>query len=130
MPPKRLKYVFTSLHLSLLLLIADTFPRLPPRLLAPQNSPAFVTFLTAGFPSIAETVPLMLAMEKGGADVIEMGVPFTDPMADGKAIQETNNVSRRFFLGMGGSVAAWAEAPELQENGDERRAEVEGMSRR
>jgi tryptophan synthase alpha subunit len=53
----------------------------------------FVTFLTAGYPSIAETVPLMLAMEKGGADVIELGVPFTDPMADGKAIQDTNNVS-------------------------------------
>jgi tryptophan synthase len=53
----------------------------------------FVTFITAGYPSIAETVPLMLAMEKGGADVIELGVPFTDPMADGKAIQDTNNVS-------------------------------------
>lgn len=57
-----------------------------------------MTFLTAGFPSIAETVPLMLAMEKGGADIIEMGVPFTDPMADGKAIQDTNNVSGRSIL--------------------------------
>lgn len=36
----------------------------------------------------------MLAMEKGGSDVIELGVPFTDPLADGKAIQEANNVSR------------------------------------
>jgi len=35
----------------------------------------------------------MLAMEKGGSDVIELGVPFTDPLADGKAIQEANNVS-------------------------------------
>lgn len=35
----------------------------------------------------------MLAMERGGADIIELGVPFTDPMADGKAIQESNNVS-------------------------------------
>lgn len=34
----------------------------------------------------------MLAMEKGGSDVIELGVPFTDPLADGKAIQEANNV--------------------------------------
>ncbi|GAA5859026.1 hypothetical protein JCM9279_000208, partial [Rhodotorula babjevae] len=33
-----------------------------------QNSPAFVTFLTAGFPSVDATVPLMLAMERGGAD--------------------------------------------------------------
>lgn len=58
-----------------------------------QNSPAFVTFLTAGYPSIACTVPLMLAMEAGGADVIELGVPFTDPLADGKAIQEANNIA-------------------------------------
>lgn len=34
----------------------------------------------------------MLAMERGGADVIELGVPFTDPLADGKAIQMSNNV--------------------------------------
>lgn len=34
----------------------------------------------------------MLAMERGGADVIELGVPFTDPLADGKAIQDCNNV--------------------------------------
>jgi tryptophan synthase len=48
--------------------------------------------LTAGFPSVDATVPLMLAMERGGSDVIELGVPFTDPLADGKAIQDCNNV--------------------------------------
>ncbi|GAA5900686.1 hypothetical protein JCM8208_000565, partial [Rhodotorula glutinis] len=58
-----------------------------------QNSPAFVTFLTAGFPSVDATVPLMLAMECGGSDIIELGVPFTDPLADGKAIQECNNIA-------------------------------------
>ncbi|TNY20779.1 tryptophan synthase beta chain [Rhodotorula diobovata] len=58
-----------------------------------ENSPAFVTFLTAGFPSVDATVPLMLAMERGGADIIELGVPFTDPLADGKAIQDCNNVA-------------------------------------
>ncbi|GAA5931355.1 hypothetical protein JCM1841_002791 [Sporobolomyces salmonicolor] len=57
------------------------------------NSPAFVTFVTAGFPSVEQTVPLMLAMERGGADIIELGVPFTDPLADGKAIQESNNIA-------------------------------------
>lgn len=39
----------------------------------------------------------MMAMEAGGADVIELGVPFTDPLADGKAIQEANNVSCALF---------------------------------
>lgn len=35
----------------------------------------------------------MLGMERGGADVIELGVPFSDPIADGRAIQEANTVS-------------------------------------
>ena len=61
-----------------------------------ENKPVFVTFITAGFPTIASTVPLMLALEAGGSDVIELGVPFTDPLADGKAIQDANNVSLNF----------------------------------
>ncbi|KAM0786299.1 bifunctional tryptophan synthase trp1 [Microbotryomycetes sp. NB124-2] len=58
-----------------------------------DNSPAFVTFLTAGFPSIDQTVPLMLALERGGADVIELGHPHSDPIADGKTIQDANVVA-------------------------------------
>lgn len=58
-----------------------------------QPHSAFVTFLTAGYPSRESTVPAMLAMERGGADVIELGVPFSDPIADGPAIQEANTVS-------------------------------------
>jgi tryptophan synthase alpha subunit len=54
---------------------------------------AFVTFLTAGFPTKDSTVPLMLALEAGGADVIELGVPFSDPIADGPVIQKANTVS-------------------------------------
>jgi tryptophan synthase len=53
---------------------------------------AFVTFLTAGFPTKNDTVPLMLAMEAGGADIIELGIPFSDPIADGPTIQDANNV--------------------------------------
>ena len=56
------------------------------------NAAVFVTFLTAGYPKPELTVDLMLAMESGGADIIELGVPFTDPIADGPAIQEANNV--------------------------------------
>jgi len=54
---------------------------------------AFVGYLTAGFPTVEDTVPLMLAMERGGADLIEIGVPFSDPMADGATIQEANTIA-------------------------------------
>lgn len=55
-----------------------------------------MTFITAGYPTKDATVPLMLALERGGSDVIELGVPFSDPVADGIAIQESNTV--RVFL--------------------------------
>lgn len=51
-----------------------------------------MTFVTAGFPTIHATVPILLAMQAGGADVIELGMPFSDPIADGIAIQESNTV--------------------------------------
>jgi tryptophan synthase alpha chain len=52
--------------------------------------PALVTFVTGGDPSPAETAAILDALVAGGADVIELGMPFTDPMADGPAIQEAN----------------------------------------
>lgn len=51
-----------------------------------------MTFVTAGFPTRDATVPILLAMQEGGADVIELGMPFSDPIADGPAIQEANTV--------------------------------------
>ncbi|KAA1469341.1 tryptophan synthase [Dentipellis sp. KUC8613] len=60
---------------------------------AAEGAPAIVTFVTAGFPTVKDTVPILLAMQEGGADIIELGVPFSDPMADGPAIQETNNIA-------------------------------------
>jgi len=41
---------------------------------------------------------MMLALEKGGADVIELGIPFSDPVADGPAIQESNTVCLRYNI--------------------------------
>lgn len=58
-----------------------------------------MAFVTAGYPTRDATVPILLAMEAGGADVIELGMPFTDPQADGPAIQEANNVSASFVCG-------------------------------
>ncbi|CZR52577.1 probable tryptophan synthase [Phialocephala subalpina] len=55
-----------------------------------ENRPALVTYFTAGFPTPEETVDVMLGMEAGGADVIELGLPFTDPIADGPTIQKAN----------------------------------------
>lgn len=56
-------------------------------------SSAFVTFITAGFPTRDATVPLMMALEAGGADIIELGMPFSDPIGDGPTIQRSNTVS-------------------------------------
>lgn len=51
---------------------------------------ALIPFITAGDPNPAQTVPLMHAMVKNGADLIELGVPFSDPMADGPVIQRAS----------------------------------------
>lgn len=49
-----------------------------------------VPFVTAGFPCADSTVPMLHALARAGADVIEVGVPFSDPMADGAAIQRAS----------------------------------------
>ncbi|KAH8926502.1 tryptophan synthase [Atractiella rhizophila] len=60
---------------------------------AAQDETALVCFLTAGYPNPDIFVDLLLALERGGTDIIEIGVPFTDPTADGPAIQESNQIA-------------------------------------
>ena len=55
-----------------------------------KDHPALVTFVTAGDPTPWTTAAILDALVAGGADVIELGMPFTDPMADGPAIQSAN----------------------------------------
>lgn len=50
-------------------------------------------YFTAGFPQLEDTLPVMKAIEEGGADIIEIGVPYSDPVADGPTIQESNQVA-------------------------------------
>lgn len=52
-----------------------------------QGKTAFIGYLTAGDPSIEKTVELVHAIEAGGADIIEIGIPYSDPLADGAVIQ-------------------------------------------
>jgi tryptophan synthase alpha chain len=52
-----------------------------------QGRSAFITFLMAGDPDLSTSLEIIKALPKAGADIIEIGMPFTDPMADGPAIQ-------------------------------------------
>ena len=55
-----------------------------------ENGKAFIPFLTCGDPSLEITEKLVYAMEEAGADLIELGIPFSDPTAEGPVIQEAN----------------------------------------
>jgi len=59
-------------------------------LLKDDDRAALVTFLTAGDPDYATSLAILSALPAAGADVIELGMPFTDPMADGPAIQASS----------------------------------------
>lgn len=60
------------------------------RVFATANKKAFIGFLTAGDPDADSTVQFILEMERGGADLVEIGIPFSDPTAEGAVIQEAN----------------------------------------
>ena len=55
-----------------------------------QGRKALITFITAGDPNLSVTQEAVLAMDRAGADLIELGVPFSDPVAEGPVIQEAS----------------------------------------
>jgi tryptophan synthase alpha chain len=50
-------------------------------------------YFTAGFPRLMDTLPIMQAIQDAGADIIEIGIPYSDPIADGPTIQESNKIA-------------------------------------
>lgn len=66
-----------------------------------EGSTGMVPFITAGDPSVSATVGVMHALVRGGADIIELGMPFSDPMADGPTIQQSSEraLARGVHLG-------------------------------
>jgi tryptophan synthase alpha chain len=56
-----------------------------------KRKKAFIAFITAGYPDLRTTARLVVELERAGADCVELGVPFSDPMADGPVIQEASH---------------------------------------
>jgi tryptophan synthase alpha chain len=89
------------------------------RELKASNRKAFIPYITAGDPNLKTTAELILALDKAGADVIEVGVPFSDPIADGPVIQRAteralaSGASLSDILRMGAEVRKKSQVPLL-----------------
>jgi tryptophan synthase alpha chain len=68
--------------------------------LAGAKRKALIPYITAGDPHPSLTVPLMRGLVEAGADIIELGVPFSDPMADGPVIQRAGERALKFGVGL------------------------------
>ena len=55
-----------------------------------KNGKAFIPFITGGDPDLETTKKLIIEMQNAGADIIEVGIPFSDPIAEGQVIQEAD----------------------------------------
>jgi tryptophan synthase alpha chain len=77
--------------------------------LAADKRKALIPFITAGDPSQDKTVPLLHALVEAGADVLELGVPFSDPMADGPVIQRASERALKNGVTLRGVLAMVAE---------------------
>lgn len=78
--------------------------RLRAALSSPGNLPGLVPYVTAGFPTAGSTVPLLLAVQAAGCPAVELGIPFSDPLADGPTIQRAATTALRGGMTMGGAL--------------------------
>lgn len=72
--------------------------------------PALVAYVTAGYPTLSESRELISSLPDAGADVIEIGVPFSDPMADGPTIQASSQRALENGMTLDGALSLAAEA--------------------
>ncbi|MDR2605181.1 MAG: tryptophan synthase subunit alpha [Desulfovibrio sp.] len=70
---------------------------------------AFIPFITAGFPTPAKFREALRELDEGGADIIEVGVPFSDPVADGPTVEETSRRALAAGVGLRGILEELAE---------------------
>ena len=70
-----------------------------------EGRTAIIPFVTAGYPTLERSEEWVLAMVRGGADLIEIGVPFSDPLADGATVQRTSQVALRHGVTLADAVA-------------------------
>jgi tryptophan synthase alpha chain len=70
-----------------------------------EGRTAVIPFITAGYPTLARSEALLLALVRGGADIVEIGVPFSDPLADGATVQRTSQVALQQGITLADAVA-------------------------
>ncbi|HYP53908.1 MAG TPA: tryptophan synthase subunit alpha, partial [Pyrinomonadaceae bacterium] len=85
--------------------IEETFARL-----RRDGRRAFIPFVTAGDPDIETTSALVVELARAGADIVELGVPFSDPVADGPVIQRASERALKNGVGVAEVLSAVAEA--------------------
>jgi len=80
-----------------------------------EGRKALIAYITAGDPSPEVTAELVAALERGGADLIELGVPFSDPIAEGPVIQRAIERALRAGTSLSGVLAIAAEIRQRSE---------------
>ena len=63
------------------------------KLFEEKDSGILSVYFSAGYPSLNDTEQIMVSLQNSGADIIEVGIPFSDPVADGPTIQESNKIA-------------------------------------